>query len=293
MPGTFVSVSQPIEDKTNELISGARADVQISVFGEDIGELRRLSDEIAAVVRTVDGSGDIRVERLLGAPQITVRIDRTRLARYGIKAEDALRTVQASRVGVPVGVVYESARRFDVKLIAPLPSADAQGLGGLFVETRDGQTVPLAEVASIEESDGPAQIRHIDLARTVRVEVNLRGRDLVSWVTEARAKVERDVRMPSEYRAVWGGQFDNFERAKRRLAMVVPMALAIIFGMLLWMFQAPRYALAVFALVPFALTGGAVGLVLRGLSFSIPAAVGFIALAGVSVLNGVVMAPGL
>jgi cobalt-zinc-cadmium resistance protein CzcA len=290
VPGTFVSVSQPIEDKTNELISGARADVQISVFGEDIQELRRLSDEIASVVRTVNGSGDIRVERLLGAPQITVQIERNRLARYGIKAEDALRTVQASRVGVPVGLVYESARRFGIKVIAPLPSADAEGLGGLFVETHDGQTVPLSEVATIQETDGPAQIRHVNLLRTVRVEVNLRGRDLVSWVGEARAKVEREVRMPNEYRTVWGGQFDNFERAKKRLSMVVPMALAIIFGMLLWMFQAPRYAVSVFALVPFALTGGVLGLVARGLSFSIPAAVGFIALAGVSVLNGVVMA---
>jgi cobalt-zinc-cadmium resistance protein CzcA len=290
VPGTFVSVSQPIEDKTNELISGSRADVQISIFGDDLEGLRRTSDEVAAIIRTVQGSGDVRVERVLGAPQITVQPDRARLARYGIRAQDALKVVQASRVGIPVGLVYEGKRRFEVKVIAPLRTPTPEALGELFVETADGGTVPLSEVATIIESEGASQIRHINLARTIRVEVNLRGRDLVSWVAEARAKVEQQVTLPREWKIEWGGQFANFERAKNRLGMVVPMALAIIFGMLLWMFQAPRYAVAVFAVVPFALTGGALGLVMRNISFSIPAAVGFIALAGVSVLNGVVLA---
>ena len=290
VPGTFVSVSQPIEDKTNELISGSRADVQISIFGDDLEELRRVSDEVAGVVRGIQGSGDVRVERVLGAPQLTVTPDRARLARYGIRAQDALKVVQASRVGIPVGLVYEGSKRFEVKVISPLRSATSEALGELFVEAADGSTVPLSEVATILETEGASQIRHINLARTIRVEVNLRGRDLVSWVAEAQAKVDQQVHMPREYKVAWGGQFANFERAKNRLGMVVPMALAIIFGMLLWMFQAPRYAVAVFAVVPFALTGGALGLVMRNISFSIPAAVGFIALAGVSVLNGVVLA---
>jgi cobalt-zinc-cadmium resistance protein CzcA len=290
VPGTFVSVSQPIEDKTNELISGSRADVQISIFGDELEELRRVSDDVAGVVRGIQGSGDVRVERVLGAPQITVTPDRARLARYGIRAQDALKVVQASRVGIPVGLVYEGARRFEVKVIAPLRTPTSEALGELFVEAADGSTVPLSEVATIAETEGASQIRHINLARTIRVEVNLRGRDLVSWVAEAQAKVDQQVSMPREYKVAWGGQFANFERAKNRLGMVVPMALAIIFGMLLWMFQAPRYAVAVFAVVPFALTGGALGLVMRNISFSIPAAVGFIALAGVSVLNGVVLA---
>jgi cobalt-zinc-cadmium resistance protein CzcA len=290
VPGTFVSVSQPIEDKTNELISGSRADVQISIFGDELEDLRKKSDEVAAVIRTVQGSGDVRVERVLGAPQLTVTPDRARLARYGIRAQDALKVVQASRVGIPVGIVYEGAKRFEVKVIAPLRTPTAEALGELFVETSDGGTVPLSEVANITETEGASQIRHINLARTIRVEVNLRGRDLVSWVAEAQSKVDQQVNLPTNWKIEWGGQFANFERAKNRLGMVVPMALAIIFGMLLWMFQAPRYAIAVFAVVPFALTGGALGLVLRGISFSIPAAVGFIALAGVSVLNGVVLA---
>ena len=290
VPGTFVSVSQPIEDKTNELISGSRADVQISIFGDELEDLRKKSDEVAGVIRTVQGSGDVRVERVLGAPQLTVTPDRARLARYGIRAQDALKVVQASRVGIPVGIVYEGAKRFEVKVIAPLRTPTAEALGELFVEAADGATVPLSEVASITETEGASQIRHINLARTIRVEVNLRGRDLVSWVAEAQSKVDAQVNLPRDWKIEWGGQFANFERAKNRLGMVVPMALAIIFGMLLWMFQAPRYAIAVFAVVPFALTGGALGLVLRNISFSIPAAVGFIALAGVSVLNGVVLA---
>jgi cobalt-zinc-cadmium resistance protein CzcA len=219
-----------------------------------------------------------------------VRPERARLARYGVAASDALAVVEAARVGMPIGSIYEGQRRFDLKLLEPPRAANAQALGELFVATASGGSVPLSELATIEESEGPTQVRREALTRTVRVEVNLRGRDLVSWVADARAQVATHVRMPSGYTIQWGGQFENFERAKARLGLVVPMTLAIIFGMLMWMFSRARYALAVFAIVPFALSGGIFALVLRGLSFSIPAAVGFIALAGVSVLNGVVMA---
>jgi cobalt-zinc-cadmium resistance protein CzcA len=289
IPGTFVSVSQPIEDKTNELVSGSRADVQINVFGSELTELKRYSEQIAAVVKAVPGTGDIRVERLLGAPQISVRPDRARLARYGVKAEDALNVVRAARVGVPVGLIYEGQKRFDLRLIVPPRTSAPEALGELFVEATGGALVPLSEIATIEQSEGPAQVRRENLTRTVRVEVNLRGRDLVSWVHEAQADVAAKVKLPTGYEATWGGQFENFERAKQRLGLVVPLALAIISAMLLWMFQEPRFAIAVFSVVPFALTGGIVGLLARGLSFSIPAAVGFVALAGVAVLNGVVM----
>jgi len=290
VPGTFVSVSQPIEDKTNELISGSRADVQIAVFGDDLAKLKTASEQIGDVVRTVRGTGDVRVERLLGAPMIFVKPQRLRLARYGVAARDALAVVEAARVGIPVGSIYEGQRRFDLKLLSPPRSPTAEALGELFVATSTGGSVPLSELATLEESEGPTQIRREALTRTVRVEVNLRGRDLVSWVNEARDEVRKRVELPSGYEVQWGGQFENFERAKARLGLVVPMSLVIIFAMLMWMFGNARYALSVFTVVPFALTGGILALVLRGLSFSIPAAVGFIALAGVSVLNGVVMA---
>ena len=290
VPGTFVSISQPIEDKTNELISGSRADVQIAVFGEDLATLKALSEKIGALVKTVPGSGDVRIERLLGLPSLVIRPDRQRLARYGARVEDAFAAIEAARIGLHVGHIYEGHRSFELHLLVPPRSPTPDALGDLFVEAANGIQVPLAEIAEITEAEGPAQVRRETLKRTVRVEVNLRGRDLVSWVSEAQALVQKELQVPTGYQIEWGGQFENFERAKKRLGMVVPMALAIIFGMLIWAFGRVRYAAAVFALVPFALTGGMLGLVARGLSFSIPAAVGFIALAGVSVLNGVVMA---
>lgn len=290
VPGTFVSISQPIEDRTNELISGSRADVQIAVFGADLATLKNLSEQIGAVVRSVPGTGDVRVERLLGLPSLQVRPDRERLARYGARVEDAFAAIEAARIGLHVGYIYEGNRRFELHLLVPPRSPSPDAIGDLFVEAAGGTQVPLAEIAEITESEGPAQVRREVMLRTVRVDVNLRGRDLVSWVADARARVESEVKPPSGYSIEWGGQFENFERAKKRLGLVVPMALAIIFGMLIWTFGQVRYAAAVFVLVPFALTGGMLGLAGRGLSFSIPAAVGFIALAGVSVLNGVVMA---
>jgi len=290
VPSTFFSISQPIEDRTNEMISGSRADVQIMLTGNDLLELKRISEAIRNAVRAIPGTGDVRVERVLGMPELTVKPDRARLARYGVRMEDALLAVEAARVGMPIGWVYEGNRRFEARLLVPPRSAVPEALGDLVVETVDGNRVPLSEVASIAEAEGPAQIRREDRVRIVRVEVNLRGRDLLSWVLDAQAAVADTVALPAGYAIEWSGQFENFERASKRLAVVVPVALALIFGMLLWSFGDVRYAVAVFAVVPFALTGGMLGLLLRGMEFSIPAAVGFIALAGVAVLNGVVLA---
>ena len=290
VPSTFVSISQPIEDRNNEIISGSRADIQIMVLGPDLLELKRIADSIAAAIRPVEGTGDLRVEQVLGMPELTVKPDRARLARYGVALEDALLAVEAARVGLPIGLVYEGQRRFDARLLVPPREPRPEALGDLFVETVDGHRVPLSEVALIEETEGPAQIRRQDRVRVVRVEVNLRGRDLVSWVGDAMAAVEQNVPLTPPYKVTWSGQFENFQRASQRLAVVVPICLVLIFGMLLWNFRDVRYAAAVFALVPFALIGGLAGLILRDMSFSIPAAVGFIALAGVAVLNGVVLA---
>ncbi len=290
VPATFFSISQPIEDRTNEMISGSRADVQIMLTGSDLLELKRISEAIRGAVRNIEGTGDVRVERVLGMPELTVKPDRARLARYGVHMEDALMAVEAARVGLPIGWVYEGQRRFEARLLVPPRAPVPEALGDLFVETADGHRVPLSEVATIREDEGPAQIRREDRTRIVRVEVNLRGRDLLSWVRDAQAAVDAAIDLPGGYAIEWSGQFENFERASKRLAVVVPVALLLIFGMLLWNFNDIRYAVAVYAVVPFALTGGMVGLILRGMEFSIPAAVGFIALAGVAVLNGVILA---
>ncbi|MFO0630036.1 MAG: CusA/CzcA family heavy metal efflux RND transporter [Polyangiales bacterium] len=290
VPSTFASVSQPIEDKTNEMLSGSRADLVIYLSGPDLQVMNDLCQRVARVVRGIPGAGVVRVERNLGLPMLNVRVDRERLARYGIAAEDALAAVQASHQGRSVGSLFEGPRRYDLRVLLPPAERRADALGRLLVGSRDGQLIPLAQVADLVEQDGVAQIGREALQRRMRVEVNLRGRDLISFVADARAAVEREVQLPSGYRFAWGGQFENFERAKQRLAFVVPVALVIILGMLVLMFGQIRWALAVFTGVPFALVGGIVALKLRGLTFSLPAAVGFIALCGIAVLNGVVMA---
>ncbi|MFT3771857.1 MAG: efflux RND transporter permease subunit [Minicystis sp.] len=260
------------------------------MYGEDLESLAKLADAVGAKVRGVRGTGDVRVERVLGQPLISAEADRARMARYGVKVEDAFTVLQAAREGVTVGNVYEDTRRFEMRVLEPPREPTAAALGELFVETSNGLSVPLREVVKLSEGDGPTAIRHQDRERAVRVDVNLRGRDLVSWVAEARALVGKEVPLGSGYRVEWGGQFENFERAQERLRVVLPVVVGIIFGMLLWMFQNARLALAVFALVPLSLTGGMLGLWARGLPFSLPAAVGFVALGGVAVLNGVVVA---
>ncbi|MBL8679755.1 MAG: efflux RND transporter permease subunit [Myxococcales bacterium] len=289
IPSTFASVSQPIEDKTNDMISDSPADIAININGEDMQVLADIGARVGQVVRTIRGAGDVRVERAVGLPMVAVRADRQRAARYGIATEDVLGAIEAVRIGREVGVVFEGPRRFDLRVLLA-SGAQANRLPDLPIGTNDGQAIPLSQLATVTEEEGIAQIRRSQRQRRISVEVNLRGRDLVSFVEEARAAVERDVRLPAGYSIGWAGQFENFERAKERLGMLVPVSLAIIVGMLYFLFRNARYALAVFACVPFALVGGIVALALRGMAFSIPAAVGMIALCGIAVLNGVVMA---
>ena len=290
VPATFVSVSQPIEDRVNQLLAGSRADVVIKVFGQDLSVLKATADEVGKVVRDIPGRGDWRVQRVLGLPLLEIKPDRQRLARYGMSADRVLEVVEASRVGRFSGKIFEGSRRFDLMLLLPPATLTPEAFGELLVGSSTGQLVPLASVATISETEGPAVINREALQRRVLVEVNVRGRDLVSFVNEAREKVARTVTLPEGVTLEWGGQFENFTRASKRLGFVAPVALAVIFAMLFLMFGDLRYAIAVFVNVPLALVGGVLALKLRGLPFSIPAAVGFIAVAGVAVLNGVVMA---
>jgi cobalt-zinc-cadmium resistance protein CzcA len=274
----------------NQLLAGSRADVVIKVFGDDLATLKRTADEIGRVVRDVPGRGDWRVQRVLGLPLLEVIPDRPRMARYGISADSVLAVVEASRVGRYAGKIFEQSRRFDLMLLLPPATLTPEAFGELLVGAPTGTLVPLASVASVRETEGPAVINRESLQRRVLVEVNVRGRDLVGFVHDAQARVASQVKLPEGVTVQWGGQFENFTRASQRLGLVVPIALALIFGMLFLMFGDLRLAVAVFAGAPFALVGGVLALYLRGLPFSIPAAVGFIAVAGVAVLNGVVMA---
>lgn len=290
VPGTFIAISQPIEDRVNQLLAGSKADVVVKLFGQDLVVLKSTADKIGAVMRDIQGSGDLRVQRVLGLPLLEIVADRARLARYGIKADEVLGVVEASRVGRNAGKIFEGPRRFDLMMFLPPSTLSPEAFGELSVTSSEGQLVPLAAVASVKETEGPAVIYRENLQRRVFVEANVRGRDLVGFVKEAQARVANEVKLPQGVTIQWGGQFENFSRASARLAVVVPIALAIIFTMLFLMFGDLRYATAVFAGAPFAVVGGVLSLVARGLDFSIPAAVGFIAVAGVAVLNGVVMA---
>jgi cobalt-zinc-cadmium resistance protein CzcA len=290
VPATFVSISQPIEDRTNEMISGSRADVAIQLFGTDLDKLTDLGRRIGRILQGTAGAGDVRVEKALGLPMLQIRADRSRMARLGIPADELLAAVQATRQGRKVGYVFEQQRRYELRVLLPPVTQRPEDFGRLPIGASDGKLVPLQQVATISEEDGPAQISRHSMSRRLRIDVNIRGRDLLSFVQDAKARVASGISLPADYWITWGGQFENFERASARLAVVLPVALAIIFAMLFMTFGNVRYAGAVFSGVPFALIGGVVGLSLRGMPFSIPAAVGFIALCGIAVLNGVVMA---
>lgn len=289
VPGQNYLFSQPIELRTNELISGVRSDVAIYVYGEDLGELARISDEMTRVLGTVPGAADIQAEQLTGLPFLDLTLDRAALARYGIDAESVIDVVR-SIAGRPVGEVFEGQRRFILQVrLPPELRDDIDRVRDLPVARPGGGTVPLGQLARIERIEGPATISREAIQRRMTLQVNVRDRDLAGFVAEAQARVRDEVEMPAGYIARWGGQFENLEAATGRLALAVPAALLLIFMLLFMTYGAVRPALLVYLNVPFAATGGLFALMLRGMPFSISAGVGFIALFGIAVLNGVVL----
>lgn len=291
VPSSTISLSQPIENRVNALLSGSKADVVIKIYGDDLKTLKDTAAQFADKIRKVPGAADLRVQRVLGLPLIEIKADRQKMARYGVEAEEILTTVESLRIGRRAGKVFEGFKRFDLVVRLQLDVSDLDKLENIPVMTSGGVTIPLGQVASIEFVEGPAAIYRESLKRRIMVETNVRGRDLVGFVNEAQ-KVTADLEknLPEGYRTDWGGQFENFTRAKNRLLLVVPIALAIIFVMLIAAFGNIYYAAGVFIVVPLAVAGGIIGLVIRGLPFSIPAGVGFIAVSGIAVLNGVVYA---
>ncbi|PJZ77424.1 efflux RND transporter permease subunit [Leptospira neocaledonica] len=291
VPSTYFSMSQPIENRVNSLLTGSKADVVVKIYGDDLKTIKSIGDKIASTMQKVQGTGDLRVQRVLGLPMLQINTNYDRMARYGVSASEILRTVEMMRVGAKAGKIFEGMRRYDLVLRLDLEADDLPEVANIPIMTASGNTIPLGQVADIEVLDSAAAIYREALKRRIFVEVNIRGRDLVGYINEAKEKVQPIAdSLPPGYEIEWGGQFDNFVRAKNRLILVVPVALAIIFFMLMAAFNSVYYALGVFAVVPLATAGGILGLVLRGLPFSIPAAVGFIAVSGIAVLNGVVYA---
>ncbi|MFW6049801.1 MAG: efflux RND transporter permease subunit [Myxococcota bacterium] len=288
-PGQALLFSQPIELRTNELISGARADVAIQIFGEDLDELERIGEDVAGVVSRIEGAGDVSAQQIAGLPFLRVRVDREALSRHGVNASTVLDAV-ATMAGHPVGEVLEGQRRFVLQVRFPEDArADPPAVRNLPVSTPGGGTVALGDVADLALVDGPAQISRENVQRRTTVQANVRGRDLGGFVTEARERVAREVDMPAGYFVEWGGQFENLRAATDRLAIAVPVTLLLIFLLLYMTYGSIRPALIIYLNVPFAAVGGIFALALRGMPFSISAGVGFIALFGIAVLNGVVM----
>ena len=290
VPEVAGGISQPIQMRTNELVAGVRSDVAVLLYGTSLDELSALGEAVARVLRKIPGAEDVRVEQVSGLRYLRVLPDRRKLARYGLTIADVNQVTETMAVGHGVGQVLEGERRFGIVVkTAHGFSGDLDALRALPLKAVTGQIVPLGDVAELVFSTGPAQVSREGQSRRLTVEMNVRGRDLLSVVADAQAAVAREVKVPVGYRAVWGGQFRHYTEAKERLALVVPLALALI-AFLLWMaFRSTRAALLIFLNVPFAVVGGIFGLWLRDIPFSISAGVGFIALFGVAVLNGLVL----
>lgn len=290
LPGNVYEITQPIQMRFNELIAGVRGDVAVKVFGDDFAAMNATADRIAGVLRQTEGATDVKVEQTEGLPMLDIKVDRDAMARLGVTAKDVQDTISAAIGGREAGMIYEGDRRFPVVIrLADTDRADFATIGQVPVPVPGGSFVPLASVATISVEDGPNQISRENGKRRVVVQANVRGRDVGSVVADAQAAIARDVKLPAGSYLEWGGQFENLASARDRLALVVPACFALILFLLYGALGSARDAGIVFTGVPLALVGGVLALVLRGMPFSISAAVGFIALSGIAVLNGLVM----
>ncbi len=290
MPGVTFNFTQPMAMRLDEVISGVKADVAVKVFGQDAATLERLGAVVERALSDVPGASDLQSEVLFGAAELQIAIDRTQIARYGLNVADVRQVVETVVGGTEVTEVLDGPRRFPV--VVRLPDelrANTEAIGAVLLTGRRGERVPLARVARITETQAPEAINHENAERRLVVQTNVRGRDVGSFVSEAQAHVARELTLPPGYRIEWGGQFENQARATRRLALVVPLSIAIIFLLLFVTFGQVRQAALVLLNVPFALVGGVAALWIRGLTLNLSASVGFIALFGVAVLNGVVL----
>jgi cobalt-zinc-cadmium resistance protein CzcA len=290
IPNMEIEFTQPIEMRFNELISGTRSDIAVKVFGEDLNILAKKAQEIKNAITKVEGASDIIVEKTEGLPQMSVVYDRSKIARYGLNISDLNEMIALGFAGKTVGNVFEGEKRFD--MVIRLDQAnrhDIEDLRNLYVPTPNGEQIPLSELASIEYTEGPAKISRDDTNRRIVVGINVRNRDLQSVVTDIQKIVDTQVKMPDGYYVKYGGQFENLQSAKARLMIAVPIALFLIFILLYFAFNSIKEALMVYSAIPLSAVGGVLFLWIRDLPFSISAGVGFIALFGIAVLNGIVL----
>jgi heavy metal efflux system protein len=292
VPTQAYSFSQPIEFRMQELIEGvgARSDVVIKIFGDDLSTLSDQANQTARIIGKIAGAADVKVEQVTGLPMLQMTVDREAIARYGINVADVQQLIQSAIAGTEATRVLDGFRRFGLVVrLDPAVRKNAQDFSNLLVSAPNGQRIPLAQLARISKELGPVEIARENGQRRISVEVNVRGRDVGSFVQEAQAAVARDVHLPAGYVMQWGGLWEHLESGRNRLLIVVPVTFLLVFMLLFATFHSVRLAALVFTGVPFAVTGGILALLLRGMPFSMSAGVGFIAVSGVAVLNGLVL----
>jgi cobalt-zinc-cadmium resistance protein CzcA len=289
-PGINLSFTQPIDMRVSEMLTGTRGDLAVKVFGPDIGVLNRLAGEIEQALKEIPGAQDVFLLKNDGVQYLKVDVDRLAAGRFGIDVDTLAALLKAQLEGLRVGIVSVGGVRTPLVIRGgEAVRASPAVFESLNVSTPDGRSIPLSSLTRISRIEGPVSVSRENAGRFMVVQSNVTGRDLVGFVEEAKARVQERVKLPSGYTTTWGGQFENQQRAARRLTIVVPIALALIFALLFVTFRSVRQAVLVIANIPFALVGGIVALALTGEYLSVPASVGFIALLGIAVLNGVVL----
>ncbi len=290
IPGVAFSFNQPIALRVEELISGVRSQIAVKLFGEDLDILKAKADEIAAVIRSVEGARDVQVEQVSGLGYLQIKIDRNRVARYGLNVADIRDIVEIAIGGKEATTILEGDRRFAalVRLDEPFRK-DIEAIKNILVSTPDGQRIPLDQLADIYIEQGPAQVSREDSKRRITIQCNVSGRDIGGFVEEAQEKIAKQVKLPPGYFTTWGGQFENQKRANRRLAIILPITLVLIVVLLFTAFNSLKNALLILLNLPLTIVGGIIALWVGGLYLSVPASVGFIALMGTAVQNGIVM----
>jgi cobalt-zinc-cadmium resistance protein CzcA len=290
VPGANFLFSQPIQQRVDELLSGVRSEATVKVLGEDLDVLRSTAEQIQAIMNSVSGVKDVRVEQLFGQAYLTIEIDRGKIARHGINVAHIHEIITTAIGGEPATRVYEGQRRFDLILRYPKQYRNsAETISNILVTTPTGALIPLVDLAKVELHEGPALISRESLQRRIYIGFNTLGRDIESIVAEAQRKIEKQLKLPAEYRIVWGGSFENMQRAMARLKIIVPITIGLVFLLLFTSFNSVRYAALIILNLPLALIGGIFALWITGEYLSVPASVGFINLFGVAVLNGIVL----
>ena len=290
IPGANIEISQPIQMRFNELMTGSRSDIAIKIFGDDLEVLDTKAKELISKVNTIEGIGDLKADKVTGLPQITVKYDYNKIALYGLNIADINQIIRSSFAGESAGKIYEESKRFDVVVRLNKDNrSDITDVSNLFIPLPNGQQVPLSQVASINYEQGPVQVSRENGKRRITIGLNVRGRDVKSVVEEIQQKLETSFKLPAGYYVTYGGQFENLVEANKRLSVALPIALGLIMVLLFFTFNSMKQAALIFTAIPLSAIGGVFALWLRGMPFSISAGIGFIALFGIAVLNGIVL----